>query len=58
MFLTCWREDSITYSISAGNEESAIKLIQKVYASNEDPDEILADLKGKQSKGASDVTLG
>ena len=58
MFACCWKEDSISYSINSGDDESALKLIQKVYAKSEDPDEILADLKGKQSKGASDVTLG
>lgn len=57
MFLTCYREDSITFSIGAGKDEEALKLIQKVYKSDEDPDEILADLKGKSSKGASNVTL-
>ena len=58
MFITCYREDSITFSIGSGNDEGALKLIQKVYKSSEDPDEILADLKGKSSKGASNVTLG
>jgi len=38
MFLTCWPEDSITYSISTGNDEHALSLIKKVYASSEDPE--------------------
>lgn len=37
MFLTCYREDSITYNISAGNDEEALTLIKKVYKDNEDP---------------------
>lgn len=47
MFLTCWREDSIAFTIGMGDDENALKLIEKIYASNEDPDEILEDLKGK-----------
>lgn len=58
MFLTCYPEDSITYSISTGNDEHALSLIKKVYASHEDPEEILTSLKGKSQKGASGVSLG
>jgi hypothetical protein len=57
MFLTCWPEDSITYSISTGNDEHALSLIKKVYASSEDPDQILRELKGQSQKGSSGVTL-
>lgn len=32
MFLTCYKEDSITYSISTENDEHALSLIKKVYA--------------------------
>jgi MFS family permease len=31
MFMTCFKEDSITYSISVGDTESALRLISKVY---------------------------
>lgn len=58
MFLTCFREDSITYSISTDNDADALSLIKKVYAAHEDPDEILASLKGKSEKGSSGITLG
>jgi len=57
MFLTCWPEDSITYSIATGNDEHALSLIKRVYAQSEDPEEILNGLKGKSSKAASGVTL-
>ena len=58
MFLTCFREDSITYSISQGRDDEALSLIKKVYAPHEDHDEILATLKGKSEKGSSGVSLG
>lgn len=58
MFLTCYKEDSILYSITNGKDEDAIRLIGKVYAKEEDAVEILNDLKSKQQKGSSDVTLG
>jgi hypothetical protein len=58
MFMTCFREDSITYSISQGNDAEALSLIKKVYASHEDPEEILSSLKGKSEKGSSGVSLG
>ena len=57
MFLTCYPEDSITYSISTDNDAQALSLIKKVYASTEDPEEILKELKGQSQKGASGVTL-
>jgi len=57
MFTTCWPEDSITYNISTGNDEHALSLITRVYAKSEDPEEILAGLKGRSQKGASGVTL-
>jgi hypothetical protein len=41
MFLTCYPEDSITYSISTGNDKDALSLIKRVYAEDEDPEEIL-----------------
>lgn len=47
MFMTCYRDDSITYSISTGNDEAALRLIEKVYASTEDPQEVLKELKGQ-----------
>lgn len=58
MFLTCYPEDSITYSISSGQDEAALSLIRRVYAPHEDPEEILSGLKGRSQKGASGVTLG
>lgn len=58
MFLTCFREDSITYSISTDNDKDALTLIKKVYAPHEDFDEILASLKGKSEKGSSGISLG
>lgn len=57
MFMTCFPEDSITYSISTENDEHALSLIKKVYAETEDPDTILKELKGMSQKGASGVTL-
>ena len=57
MFMTCFREDSITYNISQGNDADALSLIKKVYASHENPEEILASLKGKSEKGSSGVSL-
>jgi len=57
MFLTCYPEDSVTYSISTGNDAHALSLIRRVYAEHEDPEEILLSLKGKSQKGASGVTL-
>lgn len=47
MFMTCFREDSIVYTISIGDDEAALSLIKKVYDPREDPEEILNDLKGK-----------
>jgi len=47
MFLTCYKEDSILYSITNDKEEDALRLIEKVYAKEEEPIEILNDLKGK-----------
>ena len=58
MFMTCFREDSITYNISTNNDADALALIKKVYASHEDPEEILTSLKGKSEKGSSGITLG
>ena len=58
MFMTCFREDSITYSISQGKDEDALSLIKKVYANHEDHDEILKSLKGKSEKGSSGISLG
>lgn len=58
MFLTLFREDSITYSISTDNDADALSLIKKVYASHEDHQEVLAALKGKSEKGASGISLG
>lgn len=57
MFLTCYPEDSITYSISINDDESALGLIKRVYAKDEDPQQILDDLKGKSQKDSSGVTL-
>jgi len=58
MFTCCFREDSITFSISQGKDDEALALIKKVYSSKEDPEEILKSLKGKSQKGSSNVTLG
>ena len=58
MFMCCFREDSITFTISQGKDEEALALIKKVYSPKEDPLEILASLKGKSQKGSSNVTLG
>ena len=58
MFMTMFREDSINYNISKGNDAEALSLIKKVYADKEDPKEILESLKGKSEKGSSGVTLG
>ena len=58
MFMTCFREDSITYNISNGNDADALSLIKKVYAENEDHEEILHSLKGKSEKGSSGISLG
>lgn len=57
MFMTCYPEDSITYSISTENDEAALALIRKVYAPDEDAEQILKELKGQSQKGASGVTL-
>ena len=57
MFMTCFPEDSITYSISTENDEHALSLIKKVYAETEDPETILKELKGMSQKGASGVTV-
>jgi len=57
MFLTCYPEDSITYSISTGNDKDALSLIKRVYAESENAEEVLKGLKGKSQKGASGVTL-
>ena len=58
MFLTCFKEDSITYSISTNNDADALTLIRKVYAAHEDPEQILESLKSKSEKGSSNITLG
>jgi hypothetical protein len=55
--MTCFREDSIIYSISQGNDADALSLIKKVYASSEDHDEILESLKDNSESGSSGVTL-
>ena len=57
MLLTCFREDSITFSISTNNDADALSLIKKVYAEHEDHEEILNALKGKSEKGSSGVSL-
>lgn len=57
MFLTCYPEDSVTYSIMTENDAHALSLIKRVYAATEDPEEILKALKGKSQKGSSGVTL-
>jgi iron-sulfur cluster repair protein YtfE (RIC family) len=56
--MTCFKEDSITYSISKGNDSDALSLIKKVYAIHEDADEILTCLKNKSDKESSGVSLG
>jgi len=58
LFLTCFREDSIVFSIGNGDDESAITLIKKVYAKTEDPSAVLATLKSTSQKGSSNVTIG
>jgi len=58
MFLTCYREDSIVFNIGTGNDEEALALIRKVYAKDEDPNAVLATLKGTSQKGSSNVTIG
>jgi len=58
IFACCFREDSITFSISQGKDDEALALIKKVYSEKEDPEEILKVLKGKTQKGSSNVTLG
>jgi len=45
--MTCFKEDSIVFTLQNGDEESAVNLIRKIYASSEDPYEIMNDLKGK-----------
>jgi hypothetical protein len=58
MFLTFYTEDSITYSISQGNDNDAINLIKKIYKSDQDYDGILSNLKKLSQKDASGVSLG
>lgn len=44
------KEDSIMFSLSKDDEESAKRLIDKVYHKDEDRDEILQTLKGQVQK--------
>ena len=39
------QEDSIMFNLSENRDDDAIKLIKKVYSSEEDPQEILFNLK-------------
>ena len=55
IFMTCFREDSITYSISIGDDEAALRLISKVY--RDDPNEVLEHLKKNSQKESSGVSL-
>lgn len=57
IFMCCFPEDSITFSISNGRDEEALSLIKKVYSPKEDPEEILKSLKGKSQKGSSNISL-
>ena len=45
MLLTLFKEDSIVSSISKGNETSALCMVKKMYAPNEDHKSILEVLK-------------
>ena len=45
IFIFVIKQDSIMYSLSSDQDEEALKLIKKVYASTEDHAAVLAQLK-------------
>ena len=54
---TCYNFDSVAYNISNGNDAEALRLIKMVYAKDEDPEEILKELKNHTNKESSSISL-